>query len=134
MVSLNFEQRKLTGIAHFFAAAGYSAGGLARAWKEAAFRQEVAAGVLLVIVYTGLRVGFQTGFAAGILFLTLIAVEALNTAIEEIVDRISPEISTTAKHAKDLGSFAVLCLITANVLLLCWAMWQSVLSMTSGMP
>ncbi|WP_424540689.1 diacylglycerol kinase [Sinorhizobium medicae] len=30
--------------------------------------------------------------------------EAVNTAIEEIIDRISPEVSDTGKHAKDLGS------------------------------
>ena len=46
--------------------------------------------------------------------LTAGATEALNTAIEEIVDRVSPEISEMGKHSKDLGSFAVFCLITAN--------------------
>ena len=46
-----------------------------------------------------------------ILFLLMMAFEAINTAIEEIVDRVSPEISQMGKHAKDLGSFAVFCLI-----------------------
>ncbi len=50
---------------------------------------------------------------AVILFLTVFAIEALNTAIEEVIDRISPEISSVGKHAKDLGSFAVLCMLTA---------------------
>ena len=40
--------------------------------------------------------------------------EAINTAIEELVDRISPEISTVGRNAKDLGSFAVFCLLLAN--------------------
>jgi len=44
----------------------------------------------------------------------LIAVEAINTAIEVIIDKISPEISDTGKHAKDLGSFAVMCLLAVN--------------------
>ena len=52
--------------------------------------------------------------AMAILFLLMIAFEALNTAIEEIVDRVSPEISEMGKHSKDLGSFAVFCLIIAN--------------------
>lgn len=121
------QPRKLTGMAHFMAASGYSAGGLARAWKEAAFRQEVGAGAALVIVYGSLGVGVPVMAAAAILFLSLIAVEALNTAIEEIVDRISPEISTTARHAKDLGSFAVLCLIAANIVLLCSAIYLKVM-------
>lgn len=46
-----------------------------------------------------------------VLFLILLAVEALNTAIEVIIDKITPEISDTGKRAKDLGSFAVMCLL-----------------------
>ena len=46
-------------------------------------------------------------FTLGCLFLMLFATEALNTAIEEIVDRISPEWSLAARNAKDLGSLAV---------------------------
>jgi diacylglycerol kinase (ATP) len=105
---------KLTGFAHFAAAAGYSAGGFVRAWKEAAFRQEIVAGAVLAAIYAAVGVDANTGLAASILFLLLLAFEALNTAIEDIVDRISPEVSLTAKHAKDLGSFAVFCLLLAN--------------------
>ena len=41
-----------SGVAHFFAAAGYSLGGLKRLFRESAFRQEVAliAGLLVVLV------------------------------------------------------------------------------------
>ncbi|RVI41834.1 hypothetical protein CN192_33280 [Sinorhizobium medicae] len=42
--------------------------------------------------------------SAQVLLLLLIAMEAVNTAFEEIIDRISPEVSDTGKHAKDLGS------------------------------
>lgn len=108
------ENRKLTGVAHFFAAASYSAGGFARAWNEAAFRQEIGTGVVLAVIYAGVGVDAMTALAALILFLVLLAFEALNTAIEDIVDRVSPEVSLTAKHAKDLGSFAVFCLLLAN--------------------
>ena len=45
--------------------------------------------------------------------LLLIAVEALNTALEELVDHLSPGWSEFAKHAKDLGSLAVACTIGA---------------------
>jgi diacylglycerol kinase (ATP) len=37
----------------------------------------------------------------------VLAVEALNTAIEVLTDHISPEWSQMAKDAKDLGSLAV---------------------------
>ena len=43
--------------------------------------------------------------------LLLIAVEALNTALEVLVDHLSPGWSAWAKEAKDLGSLAVACTI-----------------------
>ena len=52
-------------------------------------------------------------------FLFVAAIEALNTAIEEIIDRISPEFSATGRHAKDLGSLAVFCgLLAWGILML----------------
>ena len=50
------------------------------------------------------------------LFLLLLAIEALNTAVEVIVDRVSPEIPPMGKQAKDLGSFAVMSLLLVNVI------------------
>lgn len=43
---------------------------------------------------------------AAALFALVMAVEALNTAVEVLTDRISPEWSTMARDAKDLGSLA----------------------------
>ena len=40
--------------------------------------------------------------------------EALDTAIEEIVDLVTPEWSLPTKHAKDLGSFAVFYVLCLN--------------------
>ena len=37
----------------------------------------------------------------------VLAIEAINTALEILVDRVSPEWSLMAKEAKDLGSLAV---------------------------
>lgn len=119
------ENRKLTGLAHFFAAAGYSVGGLVRAWKEAAFRQEIGVGIVLAVIYAVVGVDVITALAALILFLVLLAFEAINTAIEDIVDQISPEVSLTAKHAKDLGSFAVLCLLLANGMMLVYVLYHA---------
>ncbi|NTD87748.1 diacylglycerol kinase [Agrobacterium tumefaciens] len=122
-MTMSAEFRKLTGFEHFFAAARYSAGGAKRAWQEAAFRHEVLAFAVLLVIYFLLAAPLETyGIAIG-LFLLTIAVEALNTAIEEIVDRISPEFSTTARDAKDLGSFAVFCLLSLNGLLLGYSLW-----------
>lgn len=113
---------KQAGLAHLWSAAGYSAAGLTRLAKEAAFRQEVVAGVGLLVAYSAMNVTAAIRLSAVVIFLLLIAIEAVNTAIEEIIDRISPEVSDTGKHAKDLGSLAVFCLIMANGMLLLYAL------------
>lgn len=115
-------QCKKNGFAHLFAAAGYSVGGLRRLMQEAAFRQEAVAAVGLVIAYAVMEVTIAVRLAAVVLFLVLIAMEAINTAIEEIIDRLSPEVSDMARYAKDLGSLAVFCLLAANSLLLVYAL------------
>jgi diacylglycerol kinase (ATP) len=105
-----------TGIAHFFAAASYSLGGLRRLARESAFRQEVAliAGLLALFILLGASLPELLGLLA--LGLLLIAVEALNTALEVLVDHLSPGWSEFAKDAKDLGSLAVACVIGGIVL------------------
>ena len=105
---------KQTGIRHFFAAAGYSLGGLRRLLGEAAFRQEALAfaGGFVLLLLSGAQF-VQLMLFTGLMLL-LFAFEAINTAIEEIVDRVSPEYSLAAKHAKDLGSFACMCVILIN--------------------
>ena len=49
-----------------------------------------------------------------VLFLALIAVEALNTAIECIVDHLASDWQEFARDAKDLGSLVTMCMICAN--------------------
>ncbi len=113
-----------TGFAHFLASAGYSIGGARRLWREAAFRQEVLA--LAVVVALFALVGASLAEFVGLFVLALIvlAVEALNTAIEELVDNASPGWSEFAKAAKDMGSFAVMCLLVATGI---YALWVVVL-------
>lgn len=113
---------KQTGFRHFFAAAGYSLGGFRRLLKEAAFRQEALGFVagLVMLPLLGANMVQMLGFLG--LMLLLFAFEAVNTAIEEIVDRVSPEYSLAAKHAKDLGSFACMCVITVNVLYIAYTL------------
>ena len=71
----------------------------------------------MLLIAIGAPVHHWLIFAA--LMLVIFCVEALNTAIEEVVDHVSPEFSLAAKHAKDLGSFAVFCamLITGGFML-----------------
>jgi len=105
---------KKTGFSHLLAAATYSADGARRLLGESAFRHELIAFVVAMVLFVFVGATLFEFVAMSILFLLMIAFEALNTAIEEIVDRVSPEISEMGKHSKDLGSFAVFCLIIAN--------------------
>lgn len=106
--------RKETGIAHFFAAGRYSLQGFLRLYEESAFRHELLAfGAGFALLWL-IGASFGEVVTYLVLMLLLFAVEALNTAIEELVDRVSPEISTVGRNAKDLGSFAVFCLLVAN--------------------
>lgn len=113
-------EEKKHGVAHLFAASGYSAAGLRRALGESAFRQEVIffAAALALFFWIGASVAEFLGLT--IIFLLMFGVEALNTAIEELVDRVSPEVSQTGKHAKDLGSFAVFCTLVAASIYIFW--------------
>lgn len=105
-----------SGVAHFLAAAGYSAAGLKRLAREIAFRQEVL--LILALVVAFIVFGATLPEIAGLiaLGLVLIAIEALNTAVEVLVDHLSPGWSAWAKDAKDLGSLAVACVIGALLL------------------
>jgi diacylglycerol kinase (ATP) len=106
-------EAKKQGIAHLFAAGRYSLAGLQRALKESAFRQEIVFLLAALALFGFVGASLAEFLGLVIVFLIMLAVEALNTAIEELVDRVSPEVSTTGKHAKDLGSFAVSCTLLA---------------------
>ncbi len=102
------------GLAHVIAAMSYSFGGFKQMMQETAFRQEVAAICIILVLFAVFEASATDYLIALILFLILVAVEALNTGLEYIVNEVSPEFSNFAKHTKDLGSFAVFCLLTAN--------------------
>ena len=105
---------KVHGMAHIFAATSYSWFGAKRLWGETAFRHELLAGGLVLILFSLIDAATAYFMFAILLILLTLALEALNTAIEEIVDFVSPEWSLAAKHAKDLGSFAVFCMLCSN--------------------
>lgn len=95
---------RVEGLAHVFAAAGYSVDGARRLWQETAFRHELlvfcgALGLLAVLKASLVEVAILI-----CLFLAVVAVEALNTAIEVLVDHLAPDWHPFAKAAKDLGS------------------------------
>ena len=96
-----------TGLVRLWNALGYSRDGLAAAWKnEAAFREEVllAAIAIPLALFLG-KTGVDRSSRLGSIILILI-VEILNSAIEAVVDKASPEKHELAKRAKDMGSAA----------------------------
>ena len=103
------------GLGHLIDATGYSLAGMGRLLRETAARQEMLLGAIALglLALFGASVAQFLGF--GVLFALLLAVEALNTAIEVLTDRISPEWSQAAKEAKDLGSLAVGLMVLCNV-------------------
>jgi len=103
----------------------WSLKGLRAGWiYEASFRLEVYLGVFLIPL--GLWVGHgavEKLILVGPVLLVLSA-ELLNSAVEAVVDKVSPEFHELAGRAKDMGSAAVF-LLMMNVVL-CWALilWQ----------
>jgi len=105
-----------SGLTRIIKAAGYSWKGLRAAWQhEAAFRQEVVAAVVAVIIACWLDV---TPLARVMLIgsvALVVIVEILNSAIEAVVDRLGNEFHELSGRAKDMGSAAVLLAILLAV-------------------
>lgn len=110
--------RNRKGLLHIFDAASFSLSGFSRLSKETAFRLEFLWVVVGLTFLVYLQATLLQFVAFVVLALVLLAVEALNTAIEEIVDYISPDWSQMGKHAKDCGSVAVSFLLLAMAVLL----------------
>jgi diacylglycerol kinase (ATP) len=106
-----------TGLERLIDATRYSLQGLRACWvNEAAFRQEFAlCAVLLPAAFFVASSPVQWLLLTTPLFLLLI-VELLNSAVEQVVDRIGPERHELSGRAKDMGSAAVLlCLLLTAV-------------------
>jgi diacylglycerol kinase (ATP) len=99
----------------------WSLKGLRAGWRhEASFRLETCLAVVLIPLGLWLgQGGVEKLLLAGTPLLVLSA-ELLNSAIEAVVDRISPEHSEMAGRAKDMGSAAVFLLML--LVLLAWGL------------
>lgn len=114
---------KNTGCKRVVKALFYSFDGLGSTLKyEAAFRQEALLAAVLIPLSFLMRVSLvEHLILVGSIVLVLI-VELLNSAVEAVVDDISPQNRPLAKRAKDMGSAAVLL-----SLLNCFVCWVSVI-------
>ena len=115
------ESHGLTGMARIAAATRWSLAGLRAAWRgEAAFRQELAAGLLVIpgAVFLGRSATEQA------VWLLVLVTEQLNPAVEATVNCIGAERHPLSGQAKDLGSAAVLVSIVLAVLVWASVAWE----------
>lgn len=113
------------GMKRVFLAFGYSLAGLKHAvGHEPAFQQEL----LLLIALTAAAViapfSLEVTVAIIIAHLFILIVELLNSAIEAVVDKASPEYHELAKQAKDMGSAAVLLAFSIAAILWGYAIFK----------
>jgi len=87
--------------------------------SEPAFRQELV--LVAVLAPLSLRFDVSTASHAIMIFslFFILFAEMVNTAIEVVIDRISPDVHPLSKKAKDIGSLMVL-LAFINVFVI-WA-------------
>lgn len=105
-----------TGVIRIVKATKYSYLGIRAALKnEAAFRQESALAIIMIIasIFLANSVEQFVLLLSGP-FIVMIA-EILNSAIEAIVDRIGNEYHELSGRAKDMGSAAVFIALTYTV-------------------
>jgi diacylglycerol kinase (ATP) len=115
------EYNETSGLTRVIHAFGYSLKGFRACYRhEAAFRQEVWVGA--VVMPLGIWLG-DGGVEKALLtgsWLLVMIVELLNSAVEATVDRFGPEHHKLSGRAKDIGSASVFASISLAVLV--WAL------------
>ncbi len=123
---MSAEFKGKTGLVRLWNALGYSRDGITAAWKnEAAFREEVLlAAIAIPLALFLAKTGVDRALLVGSIILILI-VEILNSAVEAVVDKASPEKHELAKRAKDMGSAAVLLSLFNAAAIWACVLWPS---------
>ena len=112
MQGMNDMKSRTAGLGRILRAMRYSAQGLRAAWQhEAAFRQEVYAFAVLAPLTLALKLPTLHLVVLLALMGAVLATELVNSAIEAIVDKVSPEKHPLAGRAKDCGSAAVMVVV-----------------------
>ena len=110
--------QKYRGMIRFFRAFKNSWNGIKSVMlNEAAFRQELALCAVGVLILIFADVSGLVRVLLGVSLVWILIAELINTAIENIVDRIGPEYHELSGRAKDIGSASVFMTITMVVCL-----------------
>jgi len=106
-------KRDSNGLKGLVDATGHSIKGIRACWQnEAAFRADVSLSIVLFFASFFLAKTIEQWLLLIFPLFLIIIVELLNSAIENVVDRIGHEFHDLSGRAKDMGSAAVLfCLI-----------------------
>jgi diacylglycerol kinase (ATP) len=103
------EFKSKSGVKRILSAFFYSIEGLKSAWRgEHAFRQELVLLVVASVIALALPVAARDKLLLIGVFILVLIVELINSAVEAVVDRVSLERHPLSKNAKDFGSAAVL--------------------------
>ena len=112
------------GLRRVWNAMGYSLAGLRAALRhEAAFRQELAIGLPMLLLVPWLAPGRWQGLAMAGSVVLVWVVELLNSAIEALADAQSTDHHPMLGRAKDLGSAAVMMSLCLAVAVWAVALW-----------
>jgi undecaprenol kinase len=110
----------------FAARLGYAWAGVCLVFRrEKSFRMHMGFGALALAVAAVLRVDFVWWAITCLCIFLVFAMEAVNAALEYVIDRLHPEIHDDIRCAKDAAAGAVLLasMGTASVGLLMIAQW-----------
>ena len=101
-------KREDNGLKGLMAATGYSINGIRACWQnEAAFRADVVVSALLFLASFFVAKSVEQWLLLISPLVLIIIVELLNSAVENVVDRIGHEFHDLSGRAKDMGSAAV---------------------------
>ncbi len=116
--SRKVKKNKLINFSHTINATKYSLYGLKAAFKnEQAFKHEVFILVFLFLILLIFDKSFFESVVVISAWLLVMAVELLNSAIEEAFDMITLEKDERVKRGKDMASAAIFICIVINILI-----------------
>lgn len=101
---------------------GYAIGGLRECWRsEANFRIQLVIGILALIALLAIRPAPVWWALVGLVSTLVLALEAINSAFERLIDHLHPEIHPEIGFIKDLAAGGVL-LISIGALIVAGAL------------
>ncbi len=115
----------MLGLTRLLKATQYSLKGLKAVWQqETAFRQEC----LLLLLAVGIALSLDISRTQQLLLIAsvvlILIVEIINSALETIVDRISPTLHPLSAQAKDMGSAAVFLTLLLAIFIWSTILWK----------